>query len=229
MPRHGRVLYRSKSSCARHRGPTFTDQRRVLHQACHHRCRWKSHPINPQRRSVPISCWPSTTSFTRNRYYCITIELKNSIWSVIPLENSWLYYEFLTIGFGVTFTPYLPGEDTIREGRDLKVVFQAFSICITSTAWRVGETDPTTGRRFVETGDNDTATGYFRIDRDNFGIYNIGWCPSDVPIRGRPRCGRAGILIEKGLRLLALDGSAFPFEFVRAWDKNMQFVAIAIN
>ncbi|XP_023521354.1 alpha-amylase/subtilisin inhibitor-like [Cucurbita pepo subsp. pepo] len=120
------------------------------------------------------------------------------------------------IGFGVTFTPYLPGEDTIREGRDLKVVFQAFSICITSTAWRVGETDPTTGRRFVETGDNDTATGYFRIDRDNFGIYNIGWCPSDVPIRGRPRCGRAGILIEKGLRLLALDGSAFPFEFVRA-------------
>lgn len=124
-------------------------------------------------------------------------------------------YVFLTIGFAVTFTPYIEGEDTIREGRDLKVVFQAFTTCITSTEWRVGETEPTTGRRFVETGSDDTATGYFRIDKSD-GIYNIGWCPSDVPIRGRPRCGSAGILIEKGLRLLALDASAFPFEFVRA-------------
>ncbi|XP_038888505.1 kunitz type trypsin inhibitor 111-like [Benincasa hispida] len=119
------------------------------------------------------------------------------------------------IGFGVTFTPYLAGEDTIREGRDLKVVFQAFTICITSTQWKVGEADPITGRRFVKLGNDDTATGYFRIDKSDLGVYNIGWCPSDVPIRGRPRCGSAGILIEKGLRLLALDGSAFPFEFVR--------------
>ncbi|XP_022150807.1 miraculin-like [Momordica charantia] len=127
----------------------------------------------------------------------------------VPLRSTDIGYYILNLRF-------LAGEDTIREGRDLKVVFQAFSICITSTAWRVGETEPTTGRRLVATGNDDTATGFFRIDKSDLGVYNLGWCPSDVPIRGRPRCGRAGILVEKGVRLLALDGSAFPFEFVRA-------------
>ncbi|KAA0063688.1 endogenous alpha-amylase/subtilisin inhibitor-like [Cucumis melo var. makuwa] len=118
-------------------------------------------------------------------------------------------------GFGVSLAPYREGEDTIREGRDLKFVFQVFTICITGTQWKVGEADPKTGRRFVKLGYDNTATGYFRIDKSDLGVYNIGWCPSDVPIKGRPRCGSAGILIEKGVRFLALDGPAFPFEFVR--------------
>lgn len=117
------------------------------------------------------------------------------------------------IGLPVTFTLVVADEDLIREGIGIRVVFQAASTCIMSTQWQVGETEPTTGRRLVATGNDDGPIGIFRIDRSNLGVYNIGWCPA---MMGRPRCGSAGIFVEDGVRLLALDGTAFPFEFVRA-------------
>ncbi|KAJ6934984.1 miraculin-like [Populus alba x Populus x berolinensis] len=116
-------------------------------------------------------------------------------------------------GTSVIFTPFTSGETIIRESRDLSVEFQAFTICIQSTAWRVGEEDPETGRRFIVTAGDKS---YFRID-NNGGVYNFSWCPTEsCPTCDRPRCGSAGILIEDDKRLLALDGPAFPFVFTRA-------------
>ncbi|CAK7337348.1 unnamed protein product, partial [Dovyalis caffra] len=112
-------------------------------------------------------------------------------------------------GTKVIFTPYASGETIIRESRDLSVEFQALTICIQSTAWRVGEEDSETARRFILTGGEKS---YFRID-NNGGVYNFSWCPTEsCPTCDRPRCGSAGILIENDKRLLALDGpAAFPF------------------
>ncbi|XP_031379665.1 alpha-amylase/subtilisin inhibitor-like [Punica granatum] len=115
-------------------------------------------------------------------------------------------------GLPVIFTPFATGESIIREGRDTGVQFDAASVCVQSTAWRVGPEDPDTNRRFIVTGGE---RGYFRID-NNGGIYNLGWCPSESCPNCRPRCGSAGILVQNGTRFLQLDGDAFPFVFRRA-------------
>lgn len=114
--------------------------------------------------------------------------------------------------FPVTFSPFVGEENIVRESHDFIVTFSAFTTCIQSTAWRVGESDPETGRRFIVTGG---VPGFFRIDR-NGTSYNLGWCPSMACPNCRLRCGFAGILIENGKRLLALDGPALPFVFKRA-------------
>ncbi|EEF36475.1 kunitz type trypsin inhibitor 111 [Ricinus communis] len=116
-------------------------------------------------------------------------------------------------GFPVIFTPLAAGESIIREGMDFRVAFSAVTNCVQSTTWSIGDEDAETSRRFIVTGGEED---YFRIDK-NEGLYNLGWCPNCNSINcPRPRCGFAGILIENGNRLLALDGAAFPFQFRRA-------------
>jgi hypothetical protein len=124
-------------------------------------------------------------------------------------------------GFPVIFTPFLEGETVIRENRDFKVVFSAATICVQSTAWKLGETDAESGRRLIVTGESQNqqrpASNYFRIVKTEEGdnIYNISWCPTDVCPTCRFICGTAGGLIENGKRLLALDGSVLPVVFER--------------
>ncbi|XP_015877917.3 kunitz type trypsin inhibitor 104 [Ziziphus jujuba] len=124
-------------------------------------------------------------------------------------------------GTPVTFTPFAEGETLIRESRDFKIEFQAITFCIQSLAWKVGETDATTGRRLIVTGEDDSTyslLNYFHIigtEIDN--VYTLNWCPAEpCPINcGRPRCGEAGPLIEDGNRLVALDGTVLPVQFQR--------------
>ena len=104
-------------------------------------------------------------------------------------------------GFPVKFKPFADGETIIREARDLTVTFQAFTTCIQSLAWRVAETNPETGRRYIATaGEAD----YFRIEKFNDGgDYKFVRCPSEsCPNCGRPRCGSAGIVVENNKSLL---------------------------
>ncbi|XP_022150789.1 miraculin-like [Momordica charantia] len=159
------------------------------------------------RRGIEYYIKPAITDVAGN------LTLKSRSRAPCPLYVGQEPVASMEIGLPVIFTPYAADEDIIREGMDFKVVFQASSTCIMLTQWRVEETEAATGRRLVGTGDDNGPTGMFRIDRSNLGVYNIGWCPE---MFGRPRCGSAGILVEDGVRLLALDGSAFPFEFVKA-------------
>ncbi|KAJ9702951.1 hypothetical protein PVL29_004624 [Vitis rotundifolia] len=115
-------------------------------------------------------------------------------------------------GFAVTFAPFFEQETIIRESRDFSVQFVAVTICIQSTAWRLGETDPETLRRLIVTGGE---TGYFRIERNGEGYY-LAWCPTDVCPICKFDCGSAGILVENGKRLLALDGPVLSVVFKRA-------------
>jgi hypothetical protein len=123
-------------------------------------------------------------------------------------------------GFPVSFTPFVEGETVIRESRDLKVVFSAITTCVQSTAWKLGEKDPESGRRLIVTGEDEgqRPTGnYFKIVKAEVGdnIYNIQWCPTEVCPICRFDCGTAGGLVENGKRLLALDGSVLPVMFER--------------
>ncbi|KAK9271615.1 hypothetical protein L1049_001978 [Liquidambar formosana] len=119
-------------------------------------------------------------------------------------------------GLPVVFTPFLEDETVIREARDFRVEFSAATICIESTAWRVGETDAETGRRLIVTGGDSQNGAYFRINREGE-AYIVAWCPTDVCPICRFQCGSAGLLNEDGKRLLALDGpTALPVRFRRA-------------
>ncbi|KAL6345735.1 hypothetical protein AAG906_017477 [Vitis piasezkii] len=115
-------------------------------------------------------------------------------------------------GYPVTFAPFFEQETIIRESRDFSVQFVASTICIQSTAWRLGERDPETQRRLIVTGGE---TGYFRIERNGEGYY-LAWCPTDVCPICKFDCGSAGILVENGKRLLALDGPVLSVVFKRA-------------
>ncbi|XP_038888526.1 kunitz type trypsin inhibitor 106-like [Benincasa hispida] len=160
----------------------------------------------PLRRGVEYYIKPAITDVGGN------LTLKSRSNAPCPLFVGQEPVTSTNIGLPVTFTPIVAGEDIIEESRSLNIVFEALSTCVTSTQWRVDEAESDTGRRFVGIGNDDGPSGIFRIDRNN-GVYNIVWCPA---MMGRPRCGSAGILVENGVRLLALDGDAFPFEFVKA-------------
>ncbi|EEF36476.1 kunitz type trypsin inhibitor 111 [Ricinus communis] len=116
-------------------------------------------------------------------------------------------------GLPIIFKSFAKEETIIRESRDLTVTFRAFTTCIQSNAWRVGEDNPETGRRFIVTGGE---ADYFAIQSSGEDVYNFVWCPTNsCPTCDRPRCGSAGIFVENDKRLLVLDGPAFPFRFSR--------------
>ncbi|KAB2623526.1 miraculin-like [Pyrus ussuriensis x Pyrus communis] len=127
-------------------------------------------------------------------------------------------------GLPVTFSPFVEGETVVREGRDQKITFSASTICVQSTAWKVGETDQDTQRRLIITGEDENqglpgpAGNYFRITKQATpdGVYNLEWCPTEVCPTCRFICGSVGAIVENDKRLLALDGSALPVVFERA-------------
>ncbi|KAH7512708.1 hypothetical protein FEM48_Zijuj12G0119300 [Ziziphus jujuba var. spinosa] len=87
----------------------------------------------------------------------------------------------------------------MRETKNFKVAFSAFTICAQSTAWKVGEQDPETKRRLIVTGDDGSYSNYFYISKEQVCLW---------------KCG--GSLVENGKSLLALDGSVLPVVFERA-------------
>ncbi|KAF5478502.1 hypothetical protein F2P56_005056, partial [Juglans regia] len=123
-------------------------------------------------------------------------------------------------GYPVIFTPFAEEDTVIRENRDLRIVFSAFTTCVQSTAWKLGERDPESQRRLIVTGEAQSrlsAGNYFRIVKAAVGdnIYEISWCPTDVCPICKFDCGTGGGLVENGKRLFALDGNVLPVMFER--------------
>ncbi|PRQ30849.1 putative proteinase inhibitor I3, Kunitz legume [Rosa chinensis] len=125
-------------------------------------------------------------------------------------------------GYPVTFAPFAEGETVVRVGRDQKITFSASTICVQSTAWKVGETQSETQRRLIVTGIDENESrptgNYFKINKqaDLDGIYNFEWCPTEVCPICKFICSDVGALVENDKRLLALDGSVLPVVFERA-------------
>ncbi|XP_004488980.1 kunitz type trypsin inhibitor 106-like [Cicer arietinum] len=116
-------------------------------------------------------------------------------------------------GLPVIFTPFAKEDKVVRVDRDFKVKFSAFSTCVQSTEWKLGDRDTKSGRRVIVTGSSGS---YFRIVKTQFeGIYNIRFCPTDVCSFCKYDCGTIGGLRENGKILLALDGNVLPLVFER--------------
>ncbi|XP_004511146.1 kunitz type trypsin inhibitor 104-like [Cicer arietinum] len=123
-------------------------------------------------------------------------------------------------GVAVKFTPFSAhhDDDEVRLNRDLRITFEASTICAASTEWRLGERDARSGRRLIITGRDDGTFGsygnFFRIvQTQTVGIYNIQWCPTEVCTTCEFLCGTVGVHRENGKILLALDGGALPVVF----------------
>ncbi|KAE9617059.1 putative proteinase inhibitor I3, Kunitz legume [Lupinus albus] len=163
---------------------------------------------NPLKRGEEYYIKPAITD---NGGRFTLINRNNTCPLDVGLENT-----DLPDGYPVTFTPFAMEDDVVKINRDFKVSFSVFTICAQSTEWRVGQNDTSIGRRFITTGQDGSREwgNYFKIVETQLeGIYNIGWCPTEVCPTCRFICGTAGAFTENGKILLALDGSVLPVEF----------------
>ncbi|MCL7030742.1 hypothetical protein MKW94_004199 [Papaver nudicaule] len=96
----------------------------------------------------------------------------------------------------------------VNISADMNVVFSTSTTCVQSTAWRLGEIDDLTGKRYVKTGGIvgnpglGTVNNWFKIQRHGCD-YKLVFCPSVCKFC-RIACGDLGILYEDGRRWLGL-------------------------
>uniref|UniRef100_A0A1D1YI62 Miraculin n=1 Tax=Anthurium amnicola TaxID=1678845 RepID=A0A1D1YI62_9ARAE len=129
-------------------------------------------------------------------------------------------------GLPVAFFPLDEGEDTVRLTTDANVVFSASTVCVQSTAWRLGGPDGPTGRSYVTTGGvvrnpgRETLSNWFMVEKvgDESSSYKLVFCPQPEVCRdcGRPRCGDLGFFAEDGRAWVGFGGSPFSVMFKKA-------------
>ncbi|XP_073310969.1 kunitz trypsin inhibitor 5-like [Primulina huaijiensis] len=111
-------------------------------------------------------------------------------------------------GLPLYFKPVNPKKGIIRLATDLNVLFNASSICVQTTLWKLDERDVSTGKYFITTGGvegnpgRQTLSNWFNIQRYE-NDYKLVYCPTVCDIC-RPICGDLGIFIKDGKRRLAL-------------------------
>lgn len=101
-------------------------------------------------------------------------------------------------------------DKAISLSADLNIVFSAATICVQSTAWRLGGVDGITGRRYVTSGGVmgrpgvDTVSNWFKLEKvGGESGYRIEFCPS-VCSSCKVVCGNVGVIVENGKRWLGL-------------------------
>ncbi|KAI3902050.1 hypothetical protein MKW98_013724 [Papaver atlanticum] len=103
---------------------------------------------------------------------------------------------------------------------DVNVVFSTVTTCVQSTAWRLGELDDLTGKRYVKTGGivgNPglwTVNNWFKIEKHG-GDYKLVYCPSVCKFC-KVVCGDLGVLYEDGSIWLALSDVPLAITFKKA-------------
>ncbi|KAI5678085.1 hypothetical protein M9H77_09035 [Catharanthus roseus] len=112
-------------------------------------------------------------------------------------------------GLPLRFLPANSTQQTITLSSDLNIVFNAGTICVQSTAWKVGGVDGKTGQRYVMSNGvignpgEDTLSSWFKIEKMGNG-YKIVFCPS-VCSFCKVVCGNLGVFREDGIRWLGLN------------------------
>ncbi|KAF6153364.1 hypothetical protein GIB67_003554 [Kingdonia uniflora] len=111
-------------------------------------------------------------------------------------------------GLPVKFLATSTKEKFVQESADVNIVFSGATICVQSTAWRLGGVDKITGRRYVQSGGvvgnpgKGTVSNWFKIEKYN-SDYKLVFCPS-VCNFCKVICGDLGVFIEDGKRWLGL-------------------------
>ncbi|XXG84468.1 hypothetical protein AAC387_Pa10g1978 [Persea americana] len=115
-------------------------------------------------------------------------------------------------GLPLTISPVNASLTAIPVSTGVKVVFAAATICVQSTAWRLGQVDRATGRRYVTTGRGvSTVSDWFKIEKYE-DYYKLVSCQS-VCIGCNVVCGDVGVVREGGKRWLVLSDEPFPVVF----------------
>ncbi|KAK9051207.1 hypothetical protein SSX86_027836 [Deinandra increscens subsp. villosa] len=122
----------------------------------------------------------------------------------------------LSKGLPLRFIPLDNKQNAINLSSDLNIVFNAATICVQSTVWKLGNggggggDDMVAGRRYyVRSGGVigrpglGTVSNWFRIEKVGDIGYKIVFCPS-VCSSCKVVCGDVGVYVESGKRWLAL-------------------------
>ncbi|KAF8036002.1 hypothetical protein BT93_C1890 [Corymbia citriodora subsp. variegata] len=123
-------------------------------------------------------------------------------------------------GLPVKFSPADAGNSTIRLSTDLNIWFNAATICVQSTVWRLGAYDGTVKQYFIETGGvlgnpgPETISNWFKIEKLDED-YKLVFCPT-VCDTCKVICRDVGIYVDGGTRRLALSDEPFRVMFKKA-------------
>ncbi|KAH0681820.1 hypothetical protein KY289_019572 [Solanum tuberosum] len=123
-------------------------------------------------------------------------------------------------GLPTRFMPIDNNQQVINLSTDLNIVFLASTICVQSTAWKVGGADERTGRRYVMSGGMtgrpgiDTISNWFKIERyGNNESYKIVFCPRVCSSNCKVVCGNVGVFNENGKKWLGLNDEPLVVRF----------------
>ncbi|KAI3497984.1 hypothetical protein L1887_33659 [Cichorium endivia] len=137
----------------------------------------------------------------------------------------------LSKGLPLRFLPLDTKQNSITLSSDINILFNAATICVQSTVWRVSNgvgggsnTDDTvTGRRYyVRSGGMvgrhgvGTVSNWFRIEKVGDIGYKIVFCPS-ICSSCKVVCGDVGVLEENGKKWLALGDQPLVFMLLEAY------------
>ena len=120
-------------------------------------------------------------------------------------------------GFPTTFHPVNPKKGVVRVSTDLNVQFEASTICVTSTVWKLDKFDESTGQWLVTIGGSrgnpgvETVDNWFKIEKHGKD-YKLVFCPT-VCNFCKVMCRDIGIFFKNGERALALSDTPFPVMF----------------
>ncbi|KAK2642914.1 hypothetical protein Ddye_024677 [Dipteronia dyeriana] len=125
-------------------------------------------------------------------------------------------------GLPVTFSPVNIKKGVIRLSTDQNIKFNASTICVQSTVWKLDSYDDSLGQWFVTTGGvegnpgRETTSNWFKIEKFD-DDYKLVFCPS-VCDTCRVLCRDIGIYIDRatGIRRLALSDTPFKVMFKKA-------------
>ncbi|CAI9113351.1 OLC1v1013935C1 [Oldenlandia corymbosa var. corymbosa] len=115
-------------------------------------------------------------------------------------------------GLPLFFQSVNPNEKVVNLGVDQNVQFNASTICIMSTVWRLQfQSNEQMNLYYVTTGGvagnpgRETLSNWFQVERFE-DAYTFVYCPTVCDIC-RPVCGNIGVIVENGRRVLGINRS----------------------
>ncbi|KAJ4759603.1 Kunitz-type trypsin inhibitor [Rhynchospora pubera] len=121
-------------------------------------------------------------------------------------------------GLPLIFRPANSKDKVVHLSSDLNIEFAAVTTCVMTTAWRLGDVEAPTSKRYVITGGfignpgQETVSNWFKIEKLGNKEYKLVFCPS-VCKTCKVLCGDVEVLNEGGKRLLGLGDESFPVMF----------------
>nr|GME14036.1 miraculin-like [Ipomoea batatas] len=199
-----------------------------------------THGISSQPAGVSTSSSPAVLDTdgheiqTGSKYIILAAQDSNAGLALAPKDRPCPLY--VTVenlegynGLPVKFMPAEPRQQPIiAQSTDVNVAFYTATICVQSTAWKLGSVDETTGRRYVVSGGAtgrpgaDTVSSWFRVEKQGGSAYRLVFCPG-VCSACKVACGNVGVFNENGKRWLGLTDEPLVVRFKKCCGNWISF------